>query len=95
MSILNVVLQKYNTGPKYKLSDSDIKRHSVLSSYVNLKSKKDKKSKKVIAIEKKRRLNVLRIYKKNSNKKHCKIITSDMIWLTKKYIPGGKVSSIC
>ena len=46
------------------------------------------------AIKKKARLNVLRIYRKNKNKKQYRTITSDMKWIDRKFIPGGITRSI-
>lgn len=81
--------QKY----KYHIQDSDYKRHRALNEYI--KSKKDMIK---AAKDKKARLNVLRIYRKNKDKESCRIITSDMIYIDNKYLKKfnkTKTNKIC
>jgi len=75
----------------YKLSESDYKRHRALNEYI--KSKKDQIK---AAKDKKARLNVLRIYRKNKDPAGCRIITSDMIYIDRKYLGKAAVTKkIC
>lgn len=75
----------------YKLSDTDYKRHRALNEYI--KSKKDQIK---AAKDKKARLNVLRIYRKNKDPAGCRIITSDMIYIDRKYLGKAAVTKkIC
>ena len=55
---------------------------------------KQGKTKKQAAIAKKGRFNILRIYRRNSNKRHCRRITKDMKYLDKTY-KLGKTTNIC
>lgn len=80
-----------NTKYAYKLSESDYKRHRALNEYI--KSKKDTYK---TAKDKKARLNVLRIYRKNKDPVGCRIITSDMLYIDRKYLGKSAVTkNIC
>lgn len=93
----------------YKLDDSDFKRHRALNDGVQYEFKKfSRKNNTIIkrkrlskkqlckkaATAKKGRLNILRIYRRNNNKQHCNIITSDMKYLDHKY-KLGNTTNIC
>tara|TARA_B100001094_G_scaffold58125_1_gene53593 strand:- start:5820 stop:6089 length:270 start_codon:yes stop_codon:yes gene_type:complete len=80
---------------QYKLSDTDKKRRETLESKIRMDAKRRKITLREAAISKKSRLNILRIYRRYRNFEHCKIITSDMIWITKKFIKNGKTNKIC
>ena len=49
---------------------------------------------KLSATKKKARLNVLRIYRKNKDKKGCEILTKDMKYLDRKY-KLGETNRVC
>ncbi len=83
-----------NKKHKYKLKDPQKKRILAIDEGINSESRKTKKSVKKAAVAKKARFNVLRIYRKNSNKKDCKKITKDMKYIDKKY-GLGQTKDIC
>ena len=78
----------------YKLNDKPEKRHKAIREGVADERKYTGKTRKQAAIAKKARFNVLRIYRRNKNKKQCKIITKDMKYMDKKY-GLGKTTNIC
>ena len=78
----------------YRLNDNPKRRYKALNEGVNAEVKKRNFSKKKAATAKKARLNILRIYRRNNNKQQCKIITSDMKYLDKKY-KLGDTKDIC
>lgn len=82
-----------NKKHKYKLKYSAKKRRLAIHEGINYESKNNKDIKKY-ALSKKKRLNVLRIYRRNSNKKDCRKITNDMKYIDKKY-SIGKTKNIC
>ena len=59
-----------------------------------MKRKINKKDKQKAAQMKKARFNILRLYRKNNDKKGCKNLTKDMIYISKKY-NLGKTKNIC
>ena len=69
-----------------------VPRHVIVALYIK-KATLSKNIKKA-ALSKKRRLNVLRIYRRNNNKKDCNKITKDMKYIDKKY-KIGKTKNIC
>ena len=79
----------------YKLKDSETNRRKALVTAIHNEAKIKNVSLRVAAIKKKARLNVLRIYRKNEHKQECKIITRDMIFITKKFLKIGTVKHIC
>ena len=86
---------------RYKLNHSAKKRRRAIRDAVKMESKKTKKGMKEAALAKKRRFNVLRIYRKNGNsvnnsknKKECNILTKDMQYMDKKYNIGD-TTDIC
>lgn len=83
-----------NKKYKYKLSDSKRKRRLAINEGVKNESKKLNVSKKIAAQKKKGRFNILRIYRKNNNKKDCLKFTQDMQYMDKKY-KLGKTKNIC
>jgi len=91
-----VLLNYKNKKHKYRLSDSNIDRRKAIDAAIQTKSNKGNKNKTIrdFAISKKRRLNVLRIYRKNNQSKECKRLTQDMKYIDRKY-KLGKTQSIC
>ena len=79
---------------RYKLKDTAQKRHKAINQGVKL-TKKVYGDTRTAAIKKKARFNVLRIYRRFKNPAACRKITSDMRYIDRKYIPGGKTNPIC
>ena len=79
---------------KYKLSNPNILRKKAINEGIRSEVKKTNKTKKQAAVAKKGRFNILRIYRRNTNKNQCKIITQDMRYIDKKY-GLNKTNSIC
>ena len=69
----------------YKLSDDAKTRRNALIKGIKAAQKKYKVSEKDAALKKKKKLNVLRIYRKNTNPVHCRKITYDIKFLDKTY----------
>lgn len=95
------VLPKLRKLPKdfkpanpYKLSLPAGKRHAALDEVINYKLKKGA-TKRDAAIQKKRRLGILRIYRRYKQPTECRKITSDMRYLDRKYIKNGITNDIC
>ena len=78
----------------YKLKDAHKKRILAINEGIRSEAKKTNKPLKKAAINKKGRLNILRIYRRNKNKLQCKKITRDMRYIDKKY-KLGKTKDIC
>ena len=87
------ILTYKNKKHIYKLKDNTKKRRLAIDEGIQEEYKK-KKSIKKAAISKKKRFNVLRIYRKNKNYSQCKKITDDMKYIDKKY-KTGKTNNIC
>jgi len=83
-----------NVKHKYKLNDSQKKRRIAIDS--GIKQGSNKKSLRNKALDKKRRLNILRIYRKNNKNKYkeCMTLTKDMKYIDVKY-KLGKTNDIC
>ena len=83
-----------NTKKKYlyHLSDKQSKRKLAINE--DLKKIKNKTKRKYAASQKKKRFNILRLYRKYKNIKDCKKLTKDMKYLDKKY-KLGKTKNIC
>jgi len=93
-------LRKIPTGSKkirYGLDKPAGLRRKAIAAGINSESKKRKISKVKAAQSKKGRLNVLRIYRRNSNPTACRKITMDMRWIDRTYLRSinGKTSKIC
>ena len=88
------LLSKKNKKHIYKLYDPQRKRILAIEEGINEEKNKTKKNKRDAAKMKKARFNVLRMYRKNKDKKGCKNLTQDMIYMDKKY-KLGKTSKIC
>lgn len=86
-------ISEKNKRHKYKIDDPQRKRILAMKEGINYEVKQGK-TKKQAAIAKKGRFNILRIYRRNSNKQHCKRITKDMRYLDKTY-KLGKTTNIC
>jgi len=87
------ILTYKNKKHLYKLNDNTKKRRLAIDEGIQDEYKK-KKSIRKAAISKKKRFNVLRIYRKNKNYIQCKKITDDMKYIDKKY-KTGKTNNIC
>tara|TARA_B110000285_G_C14680348_1_gene404383 strand:- start:242 stop:526 length:285 start_codon:yes stop_codon:yes gene_type:complete len=74
---------------RYKLSDSDEKRHKAINTGIRA-STKIYGSQRITAIKKKARFNILRIYRRYLKKGECQKITKDM-----RYIKNGTTKNIC
>ena len=85
---------KSNKKYTYKLYDPQYKRILAIEEGINEKKNKTKKDKQKAAQMKKARFNILRLYRKNNDKKGCKNLTKDMIYISKKY-NLGKTKNIC
>ena len=85
-------LTKKNKKHIYKLYDPRYKRILAIEEGIN--QYKTKKNKKHAAQMKKARFNVLRLYRKNKDKKGCNNLTRDMKYMDKKYNLGN-TKNIC
>tara|TARA_B100000902_G_C27290329_1_gene906746 strand:+ start:1535 stop:1789 length:255 start_codon:yes stop_codon:yes gene_type:complete len=72
------LLSKKNKKHIYKLYDSQSKRILAIEEGINQEKNKTEKNKRDAAKMKKARFNVLRMYRKNKDKKGCKNLTQDM-----------------
>jgi hypothetical protein len=90
-----VVGGRRRTCPKYAINAPATKRQKSLACYVRLMGRTRKyRSPDHAAKAKKARLNVLRMYRKNSDKPACRRITQDMRFLDREFV-GGKTSAMC
>ena len=90
-------LRKINTNNKkniYRLKDPQHKRIIAIDDGIRSEKKKTKKTLKQVAVSKKGRLNILRIYRKNNFPNQCRKLTNDMKYIDRKY-KLGKTSKIC
>jgi hypothetical protein len=90
-------LRPVDYGPKvikYKLTDSDQKRHRAINTGIR-ESTKIYGSQRTAAVKKKARFNILRIYRRFLKKGECQKITKDMRYIDKKYIKNGTTKNIC
>ena len=85
-------LTKKNKKHIYKLYDPQNKRILAIEEGIN--QSKTKKNKRRAAQMKKARFNVLRLYRKNKDKKGCNNLTRDMKYMDKKYNLGN-TKNIC
>ena len=91
----------YKSKNPYRLSDKAETRRLALKSEIMRKVRNDNIKKAEAAKKKKARLNALRIYRKNNirgTKKfaECKILTSDMRYIDRKYLnKTNKTRNIC
>ena len=88
------LLSKQNKKHIYKLYDPKYKRILAIEEGIHQKKNKTEKKMREAAKMKKARFNVLRMYRKNKDKKGCKNLTQDMIYMDKKY-NLGKTKKIC
>ena len=88
------VISYKNKKHKYKLNQSKKKRRLAIDEGVRNESKKLNVTKKIAAQKKKGRFNILRIYRRNNNKKECEKLTQDMKYMDKKY-RLGETKNIC
>lgn len=77
----------------YKLSDPHKKRVLAIDEGIRDEMRKGV-SRRDAALSKKKRFNVLRLYRKNNDPKGCKRLTQDMKYMDKKY-DTGKTNNIC
>lgn len=73
---------------KYKLDKTARSRRLALTERVDKDKKKTGRPTRRVAVAKKGRLNVLRIYRRYRNVPECKKITSDMRYMDRKYSLG-------
>lgn len=78
----------------YKLYDPQTKRRLAIDEGINQKKNPTQKAKRHAAKMKKARFNVLRLYRKNKDKKGCINLTQDMRYIDKKY-GLGSTKKIC
>ena len=83
-----------NKLTKYKLGESSKKRRKAIDEGVKF-TKKVYGNTRTAAIKKKARFNVLRIYRRYKNPTACRKITTDMRYMDRRYISGGKTRNIC
>lgn len=83
-----------NKKHHYKLSDPARKRHLAINEGIRDEAKRTKRTMRQAATAKKGRLNILRIYRRNSKYKECQTLTKDMKYIDKKY-KLGKTKKIC
>jgi hypothetical protein len=79
-------LKKDTSGFKYKLSDTQPKRLKILNLRIKYEQKKKRSTLRQAAVAVKRRLVVLRTYRKNKNKKQSKILNIDIKYIDNKYL---------
>jgi len=77
----------------YKLSDPHKKRVLAIDEGIRDEMRKGI-SRRDAALSKKKRFNVLRLYRKNNDPKGCKRLTQDMKYMDKKY-DTGQTNNIC
>ena len=94
ISLLPKLRKIDKTKKKYKYKIRDSKKNRILAIDEDINKNKTKKSRKKAATKKKARFNILRIYRKNKDKKGCRILTKDMRYMDKKY-NLGKTKTIC
>jgi len=95
--VVKIPMRMEPVGPKkypYKLDDDAKTRRVSLIKGIKAAQKKYKVTEQEAAMMKKKKLNVLRIYRKNSNPIHCRKITFDIKYLDKKYNLGS-TNNIC
>ena len=85
-------ISKKNKKHIYKLYDPQYKRILAIEEGIN--QSKTKKNKINAAQMKKARFNILRLYRKNKDKKGCNNLTKDMKYMDKKYNLGN-TKNIC
>lgn len=78
---------------KYKLKNPQSKRILAIEEGISYEKKQGKTTKQA-ALSKKKRFNVLRIYRKNRDPDGCRKLTKDMEYIDKKY-NLGKTNDIC
>jgi hypothetical protein len=86
--VVKIPMRMEPVGPKkypYKLDDDAKTRREALIKGIKAAQKRYKVSETEAAMMKKKKLNVLRIYRKNTNPIHCRKITYDIKFLDKKY----------
>ena len=88
------LLTSKNKKHKYKLNETARKRRLAINEKIKSGANKRKGSIKKRALSKKRRFNILRIYRRYNNVKDCKKITQDMKYIDKKY-NLKKTNDIC
>ena len=84
---VKIALKHDKSGKKYKLSDNFSKRHKTLIYRINFEKNKKQISLRKAAIAIKKRLSVLKIYRKNNPKmkKQIKILSDDIKFINNKF----------
>ena len=86
-------LDKSNKTHIYKLNDPQKKRILAIDEGIRDEMRKGK-TKREAALSKKKRFNVLRLYRKNKDPDGCRKLTQDMTYMDKKY-DTGTTNDIC
>lgn len=84
-------ITRKNKRHQYRLYDPPYKRHLAIDEGVNSNNKSQRKN---AAKMKKARFNVLRLYRKNRDKKGCNNLTQDMRYIDRKW-KLGTTKNIC
>ena len=86
-------LDKSNKNHIYRLKDPHKKRILAIDEGIRCEMRKGK-TKRGAALSKKKRFNLLRLYRKNKDPEGCKRLTQDMKYMDKKY-DTGTTNDIC
>ena len=87
-------ITKKNKIHIYRLKDPQYKRKLAIDEGINYYKNNTTKKKQLAARKKKSRFNILRLYRKNNDKKGCLKLTNDMKYMDKKYNLGN-THNIC
>ena len=87
-------IEKKTKRHHYKLYDPPNKRRLAIDEGINQIKNRTQKAKRHAAKMKKARFNILRLYRKNKDKKGCRNLTKDMQYIDKKY-DLGSTKKIC
>tara|TARA_B100000963_G_C22571812_1_gene646469 strand:- start:255 stop:1313 length:1059 start_codon:yes stop_codon:yes gene_type:complete len=80
-------IDKSNKKHVYRMKDPQKKRILAMDEGIRCEMRKGK-TRRDAALSKKKRFNVLRLYRKNKDPKGCRILTQDMKYLDKRYGTG-------
>ena len=86
-------IDKSNKNHIYRMKDPQKKRILAIDEGIRCEMRKGN-SRRDAALSKKKRFNVLRLYRKNKDPKGCRILTRDMKYLDKRY-DTGKTRNVC
>jgi len=80
---------------KYKLQDPAQQRRNAIAAGIRHREKYRNMNTRTAVINVKMRMNVLRIYRKNTRDSTCHAIESDMRWIDEHYGYGGETKNVC